>query len=149
MENLLGDPVAFPWMASHAAIRASDAERESVAERLRHAAGEGRLEPEELEERLHAALRARTQGDLRRLLADLPSRSMPGRPRRAVPVARTAFAVAVRVATVLATVVVVLMAAAVMVAWWMVAALVWLAVWGRRACVARLDARAVQRRRLA
>ena len=134
-------------MASHAALRASDAERESVAERLRHAAGEGRLEPEELEERLHAALRARTHGDLRRLLADLPSRSMAVRPRWAetMPAARIALSAAVRVATVLATVVVVLMTAAVMAAWWMVAALVWLVVWGRRAH----GARDVQRRRLA
>jgi len=54
-------------------LRASDADRDAVTDRLRDAAGEGRLEPEELEERVHAALRARTYGELGRLVADLPS----------------------------------------------------------------------------
>jgi drug/metabolite transporter (DMT)-like permease len=53
--------------------RASDAEREQVAERLRAACVEGRLEPAELDERLAAALRARTRGELLRLVADLPT----------------------------------------------------------------------------
>ena len=47
-------------MAEPSHLRASDADRDAVAERLRRAAAEGRLEPEELEERLHTALRART-----------------------------------------------------------------------------------------
>ena len=50
-------------MAQPSYLRASDADRDAVAERLRRAAVEGRLQPEELEERLHAALRARTYGD--------------------------------------------------------------------------------------
>jgi Flp pilus assembly protein TadB len=54
-------------------LRASDADRDAVTDRLREAAGEGRLEPEELEERVHAALRARTYGELGMLVADLPS----------------------------------------------------------------------------
>jgi Flp pilus assembly protein TadB len=54
-------------------LRASDADRDAVTDRLRDAAGEGRLEPEELEERVHAALRARTYGELGRLVVDLPS----------------------------------------------------------------------------
>jgi hypothetical protein len=53
-------------------LRASDADRDAVTDRLRDAAGEGRLEPEELEERVHAALRARTHGELALLVADLP-----------------------------------------------------------------------------
>jgi hypothetical protein len=142
-------------MASPSSLRASDADREAVAERLRHAAVEGRLEPDELEERLHTALRARTYGDLRRLLADLPSKPMAWerRPPEAMPAARTALAVAMRVAVTLAVVVIVLVVAAVMAAWWMLWALVWFALWGRRSCTGRIGARprarGVQRGRLA
>jgi VIT1/CCC1 family predicted Fe2+/Mn2+ transporter len=131
-------------MASHSSIRASDADREAVAERLRHAAGEGRLEPNELEERLHAALRARTYGDLRRLLSDLPAKPLAWERRRAAevkPAARIALAVAMGVAIVLAVVIVVLIVAAVMAAWWVLSALVWLGLCGRRSCAARLGAR--------
>jgi Domain of unknown function (DUF1707) len=59
------------------ALRVADADRERVAERLRRAAGEGRLGPEELEQRLEAAFNARTRGELEPLVADLP----PERPR--------------------------------------------------------------------
>ena len=59
-------------MAKRATLRASDADREHVAERLRKATGEGRLLAEELEERLGAALSARTYGELDSLVADLP-----------------------------------------------------------------------------
>jgi hypothetical protein len=55
--------------------RASDAEREAVADRLRAAAGDGRLDPDELEERLAAAYAARTTGELVPLTADLPDAS--------------------------------------------------------------------------
>jgi hypothetical protein len=54
-------------------IRASDADREHVAERLREAAAEGRLLADELEDRLGAAFKARTYGELDRLVVDLPS----------------------------------------------------------------------------
>ena len=63
-------------MAARAALRASDADREQVAERLRKAAGEGRLRTEELEHRLETALSARTYGELDRLIRDLPGRRM-------------------------------------------------------------------------
>jgi Domain of unknown function (DUF1707)/2TM domain len=53
-------------------LLASDADRERTAERLRTAAGEGRLAPEELEERLERAFAARTEGELEPLTADLP-----------------------------------------------------------------------------
>jgi hypothetical protein len=53
-------------MARRATLRASDADREQVAERLRHAAGEGRILAEELEERLEAVFSARTYGELER-----------------------------------------------------------------------------------
>jgi hypothetical protein len=54
------------------ALLASDADRERVTERLRAAAGEGRLTADELEERLERAFGARTQADLEPLTADLP-----------------------------------------------------------------------------
>jgi hypothetical protein len=53
-------------------LRASDADREQTAERLRRAAGEGRLTVEELEERLHAVYEARTHAELAPLVADVP-----------------------------------------------------------------------------
>ncbi len=53
-------------------IRTSDADRERVTARLRDHFAEGRLTREELDERISAALNARTFGDLRRVLADLP-----------------------------------------------------------------------------
>jgi hypothetical protein len=53
--------------------RASDAEREAVVARLRHAAGEGRLTVEELAERVDAAYAAKTRAELEPLTADLPA----------------------------------------------------------------------------
>jgi hypothetical protein len=53
-------------------IRVSDADRERVAGRLREHFAEGRLTQEELDERLSAALSAKTTGDLRRVMTDLP-----------------------------------------------------------------------------
>ncbi len=61
-------------------LLASDADRERVAERLRVAAGEGRLTPAELEERLERAFSARTDAELELLVADLPR--SPARERR-------------------------------------------------------------------
>jgi Domain of unknown function (DUF1707)/Cell wall-active antibiotics response 4TMS YvqF len=69
-------------------VRSSDAEREEVVDRLRDAAGEGRLTLEELAERVEAADGARTRGDLERIVADLPAaertaaRTAPPAPRR-------------------------------------------------------------------
>ena len=53
-------------------IRTSDADRERVTARLRDHYAEGRLTRDELDERIAAALNAKTFGDLRRVLADLP-----------------------------------------------------------------------------
>ncbi|ROQ78209.1 uncharacterized protein DUF1707 [Streptomyces sp. CEV 2-1] len=58
-------------------MRASDRDRDQVVEILQVAAGDGRLTAAELDERLDAALSARTAGDLARLTADLPSEGMP------------------------------------------------------------------------
>jgi hypothetical protein len=55
------------------AQRASDKDREETAERLRNAAAEGRLWPEELEDRLRDAFAARTYGELDAIVGDLPS----------------------------------------------------------------------------
>lgn len=53
-------------------LRASHSDREQVVEQLRVAAGDGRLTADELDERLEAALTARTYGELETLLTDLP-----------------------------------------------------------------------------
>ncbi|MFD9499013.1 DUF1707 domain-containing protein [Streptomyces sp. NPDC060035] len=53
-------------------MRASDAERERVAETLREAVAEGRLEMDEFEQRLDATYKARTHGELEPLVSDLP-----------------------------------------------------------------------------
>ena len=68
-------------------LRASDAEREQAADVLRAAASEGRLDVEELEDRLTSAYRAATRRELERLIADVsPERlgtgqaiAMPGK----------------------------------------------------------------------
>jgi Domain of unknown function (DUF1707) len=62
-------------------LRASDADREGTADRLRRAAGEGRLSADELEERLEAAFAARTAGELAPLVADLPPDAIGRAPR--------------------------------------------------------------------
>lgn len=56
-----------------ARLRISDADRHRVAEVLREAAGEGRLELEELDERLEATYAARTYADLVPITHDLPA----------------------------------------------------------------------------
>ncbi|MFK0168373.1 DUF1707 domain-containing protein [Streptomyces sp. NPDC090306] len=54
-------------------LRASDADRDRVAEVLRDAVAEGRLDMAEFEERLEAVYRARTYGELVPITRDLPS----------------------------------------------------------------------------
>lgn len=54
-------------------MRASDTDRELVADRLREAAGHGRLTMDELEERLELAYSARTYAELEPLTRDLPA----------------------------------------------------------------------------
>jgi hypothetical protein len=53
-------------------VRASDADREHVADRLRENTGDGRLTPDELAERLDVVYAARTIGELDAVLHDLP-----------------------------------------------------------------------------
>jgi hypothetical protein len=59
--------------ADKGALRASHADRDHVVELLRVAAGDGRLSPDELEERLDLALTARTYAELAALVTDLPA----------------------------------------------------------------------------
>lgn len=63
--------------ASAAGLRASHADRDRVVELLEVAAVDGRLTPGELDERLEAALTARTRGELTGLTADLAAASGP------------------------------------------------------------------------
>lgn len=58
-------------------MRASDAERERIAEILRDAVAEGRLDMGEFEQRLEAAYAARTRGELTPLVRDLPVAGTP------------------------------------------------------------------------
>jgi hypothetical protein len=71
-------------------IRVSDADRDRVTARLRDHFAEGRLAPDELDERISAALNAKTTGDLRHVMTDLPGPSplqprAEQRPSRAAP----------------------------------------------------------------
>jgi hypothetical protein len=61
-------------------LRASDDERESIVNELREHGAAGRLDVEELEQRVAAAYTARTHGELGALLADLPRTSPARRP---------------------------------------------------------------------
>ena len=61
-------------------IRACDADRDHVTARLREHFAAGRLTADELDERISAALKAKTHGELRPLMADLPE-PVPTAPR--------------------------------------------------------------------
>ncbi|WP_353942827.1 DUF1707 domain-containing protein [Streptomyces sp. HUAS MG91] len=58
-------------------LRASDADREQVAERLRDALAEGRLDMEEFGERLEETYKARTYRELLPVTRDLPGAAAP------------------------------------------------------------------------
>lgn len=53
-------------------LRAADVDRQFVAERLKGALDEGRLDLHEYDERLQSVYAAKTYGDLDKVLADLP-----------------------------------------------------------------------------
>jgi uncharacterized membrane protein YccC len=74
-------------------VRVSDREREAVADTLREHAAEGRLDPDELDERLTAVYAARTRGDLEGLTTDLPQREPAPPPRPSVAQRITPFAI--------------------------------------------------------
>ena len=64
-------------------VRASDAEREQVAAEIREHFAQGRLDAEEMGERLERAYAARTRRDLDELRGDLPRLPVPVGARRA------------------------------------------------------------------
>ncbi|NYT93080.1 DUF1707 domain-containing protein [Salinispora sp. H7-4] len=64
-------------MRDRAGMRAADDDRQAVADQLRVAVDEGRLDLHEYDERLHRAYTAKTYGELDVLLADLPTGSAP------------------------------------------------------------------------
>jgi hypothetical protein len=70
-------------------LRASDAERDATIERLRDAAGEGRLTLEELTDRIEAAAQARTRGELDTLVHYLPADATARPPVAGAPVKQT------------------------------------------------------------
>jgi len=117
-------------MASRNGLRASDADREHVAERLRHAAAEGRLLAEELEERLGKAFKARTYGELDAVVADLPANRVARRPP--TPLARPALVLAIALAAVAVVALAILVITGLLAAWAMWAFIAWWMFGGRR-----------------
>ncbi|MBO0843508.1 MAG: DUF1707 and DUF2154 domain-containing protein [Nocardioides sp.] len=83
----MGTPVPYPGHTPDPNLRISDADRHKVAEFLREAAGEGRLEIDELEERIEATYKAKTYADLVPITADLP---LADQPQPAVTLAKPA-----------------------------------------------------------
>ncbi|MEU8232890.1 DUF1707 domain-containing protein [Actinoplanes sp. NPDC048967] len=58
-------------------MRAADADRQAVADQLKAALDEGRLDLHEYDERLQQAYAAKTYGELHPLLSDLPAAALP------------------------------------------------------------------------
>jgi hypothetical protein len=86
-------------------LRASDRDREHIADLLRHAAAEGRLLVEELEQRVAAAFSARTYGELDAIVSDLPPSQPSVRSLLAADVRRRPARAIVAVAAVMAVLV--------------------------------------------
>jgi len=132
-------------MAGRQAMRASDKDRDRIADRLREAASEGRLMIEELEQRLDGALGARTYGELEALISDLPGPRLLSRTRRrrrrvpVMPALGLILGVVLLTPLVLASIALVLqLALGVLLVWWIWAGVAWL-----------FFGRALQRRRTA
>ncbi len=118
-------------MVRRSSLRASDADRETVAERLRNATAEGRLLASELEERLERAFSSRTYGELDLLVSDLPA-PRDGRRHRAAPLwMRGAFVLAAFVA-VLAVLAMVALAVMFVAGGWIVGVILMWLFMGRR-----------------
>ncbi|MFF8830326.1 DUF1707 domain-containing protein [Streptomyces sp. NPDC015131] len=62
-----------PFAPAEPALRASDADRDRIADILREALAEGRIDAEEHGERVDAVYRAKTLGELEPLVRDLPA----------------------------------------------------------------------------
>ena len=112
-------------------LRASDADRERIGERLRQATAEGRLAAHELEHRLAKELRARTYGELDDVVADLPGKRVAAkheRSLRSLPLP-AAMVVAVAMVVVVAVALAVIVSVA---ALWMVWMVIAWGMFGRR-----------------
>ncbi|WP_413758822.1 DUF1707 SHOCT-like domain-containing protein [Streptomyces sp. MMBL 11-3] len=66
-----------PDLRKHTDLRASDADRDRIADILREALAEGRLTAEEHAERVEEVFRAKTVGELEPLVRDLPAAHGP------------------------------------------------------------------------
>jgi hypothetical protein len=82
MQDEVLPPADCVELTARDSLRASHEDRDRVVEHLRMAGGDGRLDSDELGERVGAALAARTYGELAALVADLPA--APGSPVAAV-----------------------------------------------------------------
>ncbi|WP_328319399.1 DUF1707 SHOCT-like domain-containing protein [Streptomyces sp. NBC_00388] len=69
-----------PQQTRPVGIRASDADRDRIADILRDALAEGRLDAEEHSERIESVYRAKTLAELEPLVQDLPTAHNGGRP---------------------------------------------------------------------
>ncbi|MEY9888351.1 hypothetical protein ABIA35_007704 [Catenulispora sp. MAP12-49] len=65
-----------------AEMRASHEDRDIIVDQLRVAAGDGRIDGDELDQRIEAAMSARTYGELDRLTKDLPPSAQQAGPAR-------------------------------------------------------------------
>jgi len=118
-------------MAQRNGLRASDADREHVAEKLRRATAEGRLLAEELEQRLGEAFRARTYGELDEIVADLPGDRVARSPRPLGGLARPALLVAMVLAAIAVIAAAVLVIAGMLAVWGVWALIAWWMFGGR------------------
>jgi len=73
MEQSAMGAVSGPETEPSRPVRASDQDREAVVQRLQAAFAEGRLDDDEFDQRMRAALTARTSANLAPLLDDLPA----------------------------------------------------------------------------
>jgi hypothetical protein len=80
-------------------MRATDAEREKVQDRLRLAQEVGQLDLTEFDDRVRSVWPARTKGELDRVTADLPA--LPEPPGRRAVFSNTGGGVAMRVLTII------------------------------------------------
>jgi hypothetical protein len=72
-----GAPASDAPVSRAPATRASDRDRDAVLQRVQEAFADGRLDDTEFDQRMRAALTAKTHGELDVLLADLPATTAP------------------------------------------------------------------------